>query len=182
MYNDSNVEDAKSVLSDIQSDIVERLIDGMEVTDFIWQSDQVQEGIDSVAESSAAGLRPSEAVEILEMYDEFEETDSGLWEGVEGWREQLSVVAYYTYRNAVASAINDLATEIEEIDTDELREQCFFAVLEDVNEVREQDGLDPLTREEFESLLDNTDKYEGRDDEIDTNWREAVEEAVSNLL
>lgn len=44
---------------------------------------------------------PSEAVEVMECLDEYEETDSGLWDGLNDWRQELSARAAYTYANAV---------------------------------------------------------------------------------
>ena len=41
-----------------------------------------------------------EACEVLTQLDEYEETDSGLWEGLD-MKEALSACAAYTYANAV---------------------------------------------------------------------------------
>lgn len=57
--------------------------------------------------------RPREAVDILEDLHEFEETDSGLWEGAEDWRRILETIAAYTYSNAVASMFSSNMENLE---------------------------------------------------------------------
>ncbi len=55
----------------------------------------------------------SDAADILDRLSEFEETDSGLWEGQEP-RDAISAQAAYTYANAVYSEWRDLIEQLEE--------------------------------------------------------------------
>lgn len=54
-----------------------------------------------------------EAAMILEQLDKFEETDSGLWEGLEP-RRAISCQAAYTYGNAVSYCFEELLQYIED--------------------------------------------------------------------
>jgi hypothetical protein len=53
----------------------------------------------------------SDAAAVLDQLDEFEETDSGLWEGL-GMKEALSACAAYTYGHAV---YNEWREKIQQI-------------------------------------------------------------------
>lgn len=55
----------------------------------------------------------TEAAAILDKLDEYEETDHGLWDGLEP-REAISAQAAYTYGNAVYSMWTDIVKEINE--------------------------------------------------------------------
>ena len=55
------------------------------------------------------------AAEILETYAEFEETDSGLWEGLDP-KTAISVQAAYTYGNAIMSEWQRIIHHINESD------------------------------------------------------------------
>jgi hypothetical protein len=63
---------------------------------------------------------PSEAIELLNDLYEYEEEDSGLWEG-QGWEQILATKAAFTYGNAVGDEWNDLINEINEIDIEMIR-------------------------------------------------------------
>ena len=57
----------------------------------------------------------SEAADVLETYAEFEETDSGLWEGLPP-RDAISAQAAYTYGNAVMSEWQRIIRHVNESD------------------------------------------------------------------
>jgi len=59
-----------------------------------------------------------EAAELLDQLSDFEETDYGLWEGLDP-REAVSAMAAYTYGNAVMSYWDDLIKEINDKVADE---------------------------------------------------------------
>jgi hypothetical protein len=80
----------------------------------------------------------SEAVELLEALDEYEETDSGLWEGLPP-RDAISAQAAYTYSAAVYSLFTDLIRDIND-------DMGVFDVLQDApqeawNVVRSDGGM-----------------------------------------
>lgn len=62
----------------------------------------------------------NEAIELLGDLSEFEEEDSGLWEG-QDWEQILSIKAAYTYGNAVYDIWSKLIEEINEIDMETIQ-------------------------------------------------------------
>jgi len=54
-----------------------------------------------------------DAAAVLDQLDEFEETDSGLWEG-QSFKEAIGTCAAFTYGNAVISDWHDLIETINE--------------------------------------------------------------------
>ena len=55
----------------------------------------------------------SEAAELLDQLNEYEETDSGLWEGRDP-REAISAQAAYTYGNAVMTKWQEKIKEVND--------------------------------------------------------------------
>jgi hypothetical protein len=54
-----------------------------------------------------------DAATLIDQLDEFEETDSGLWEG-QSFKEAIGTCAAFTYGNAVMSEWHDLIEKINE--------------------------------------------------------------------
>jgi Skp family chaperone for outer membrane proteins len=54
-----------------------------------------------------------DAATLIDQLDEFEETDSGLWEG-QSFKEAIGTCATFTYGNAVMSEWHDLIERINE--------------------------------------------------------------------
>lgn len=55
-----------------------------------------------------------DAAHLLDQLSDHEETDSGLWEGIEDPERALEVKAAFTYGNAVMSEFQDLIKELNE--------------------------------------------------------------------
>ena len=72
------------------------------------------------------------AAEILETYAEFEETDSGMWEGLDP-KTAISVQAAYTYGNAIMSEWQRIIRHVNESDQ--------RVILADMIQDYEKDGL-----------------------------------------
>jgi hypothetical protein len=70
-----------------------------------------------------------DAATLIDQLDEFEETDSGLWEG-QSFREAIGTCAAYTYGNAVYNEWRELIEKINSeasgiiSDFDETAEEC----------------------------------------------------------
>lgn len=102
----------------------------------------------------------TEAAAILDQLAKYEETDNGLWDGLQP-REAISAQAAFTYGNAVYSIwqekVQALNTAIESLDfeDDEDREDVVRrfipAYLFLMN--RDEDEFDGLTRGTFDNLL-----------------------------
>lgn len=73
----------------------------------------------------------TESAELLEQLREYEETDSGLWEGCEP-RKAIACQAAYTYGNAVASQWSELIDELNE-DNDTMALYGLFTYLVDMD-------------------------------------------------
>lgn len=55
-----------------------------------------------------------DAAHLLDQLSEHEETDSGMWEGIEDPEKALEIKAAYTYANAVLSEFQELIKELNE--------------------------------------------------------------------
>lgn len=169
-------DDAKEFLSDnFLEEIVEQLIESGEASDDINNDYPNGDGLfhESIVDE---WYSPSEAVEILEEYDDHEETDSGLWEGLNDWKRILGTIAAFTYGNAVMSEINDLFEEINRIDVDEIRDE----LLEPFKKAWEQED-EFLKAEGRENELLEYDP-EIYDEDIKDELKARVESAVNEIL
>jgi hypothetical protein len=120
---------------------------------------------------------PKEAVELLEQLSDYEETDRGLFEDKD-WRDMLSGIAAFTYKNAVMSFIDDLLTEINGIDIQ-------FANDEVIEEIVRQnhlpDGLDSDEREWFNE--DKEDYVTSQfSDDYESFMTEELESQINGIL
>lgn len=120
-----------------------------------------------------------EAAQLLDDYSEHEESDSGLWEGLEP-RRAIEAQAAYTYGNAVASEWFDLIKEINEA-VEELSDE-----LEEIDETRatkekrfnELDMKAELTAEEQREQ----ESIENYDDEATAAKTKAIKTAVQAAI
>lgn len=123
-----------------------------------------------------------DAANVLDQLDEFEETDSGLWEGLD-MKDALSACAAYTYGNAVASEwadlikqINDEAELIIADFTDEARDleseiDSLNGQAEDADSKAEdaEDADKPVIADSFRlHAADYRDEAEEKQQELDT--------------
>lgn len=66
-----------------------------------------------------------EAAHVLDDLDEFEETDSGMWEGLDP-REAVKTQAAYTYGNAVSSMFTEVMQAINSAIDDAVGNEIFW--------------------------------------------------------
>jgi hypothetical protein len=103
--------DAIYTIDHFDDDVVEQLEEGGEVSDDLMNDfpngDQYHH--ESHTDKSYTLL---EAAHLLDQLSNYEETDSGLWEGVEDPEEALSVKAAFTYGNAVMSEFQDVVRDL----------------------------------------------------------------------
>jgi len=121
-YLASAESDAKETVDNFKDEIVEQLCDDGKASDDLNND---YPGGDAWHHESHVDkwYNLHEAAAVLDQLDDFEETDSGLWEG-QDMKEALSTCAAFTYGNAVyhewtelIEQINDEETELEaEID------------------------------------------------------------------
>lgn len=103
-------EDARDAVEYFQDDIVKAIIENEGEVDtgiLDWSESYHHE---THIDKSYSLL---EAATLLDQLDDFEETDSGIWEG-QAPREAIITQAAFTYGNAVASEFDDLMKAINE--------------------------------------------------------------------
>lgn len=105
-------DDAKETVDNFADEILEQLLDKGETSDDLLND--YLDG-DSWHHESHVDKWYSmiDAAELIDQLDEFEETDSGLWEGQQP-KEAISTCAAFTYGNAVMSEWTDLIKEIND--------------------------------------------------------------------
>ncbi len=115
-YRDDAFESAVDTVREFMESIIEQKING-DVSDDLYNDydngdayhheNHVDKDYDLV-----------ESAAILDDLDEFEETDYGLWEGLDP-RQAVSAQAAYTYGNAVYSFWREIIEEINSVSMEE---------------------------------------------------------------
>jgi len=111
-------EDAKMLVTDyFMNEIIEQLMENGEASDDYNNDYRNGDGIfhEAIVDRDYSS---NEAIELLNDLREYEETDSGLWEG-ESWDRALATIAAFTYGNAVYDEWTKLIEEINGIDLEE---------------------------------------------------------------
>jgi len=55
-----------------------------------------------------------DAMDCLSQLEEWEETDSGLWDRLNDYREELNARAFWTYKNALRDKVREKLQELKE--------------------------------------------------------------------
>jgi hypothetical protein len=102
--------DAVDTVGNFLDEVVEQLIDKGEASDDLFND--YPSGDEYHHQSHVDKYyRLSEAAELLDELSRYEETDSGLWEGLEPCRA-IAAQAAYTYGSAVLAMWSELISEI----------------------------------------------------------------------
>jgi DNA-binding transcriptional MerR regulator len=106
-------DDAKDTVEEFLETIIESLIDNEEVSDDLFND---YPNGDSYHHETHTDRSYSllEAAKLLDALGDYEETDSGLWEGQEP-RDAVATQAAFTYGNAVLSMWQDYIKEINDV-------------------------------------------------------------------
>ena len=151
-------KDAKEFLSEYADEVIELLKDSEEEL-----SDELYDNLNEHLDRS---YTPEDAIFVLEN-SENEETDSGLWEGVNDWREELNIRAAYTYINDVRSEIDDIYKQMYEE---------FKSASEDLNAEDEKydEKLESLAKstlsEAVEEIIKQAEPGSQEEKEILSEW------------
>lgn len=115
------IEDAENLIKDYFIDeIVQAIVDGEEVSSDMYNDyDNGDEIFHEVIVDR--DYHRSDAIELIDELYEYEEEDSGIWEGL-GWEEVIKTKAACTYGNAVMSEWDDIIEEINGMDFEGLNE------------------------------------------------------------
>jgi len=111
-YHKEAESDAAEMVKYFESEIIEQLLEKGEASDD-YNNDY--DGGDGYHHSSHVDKSYTllEAANLLDQLDQYEETDSGLWEG-QLPRDAISTQAAFTYGNAVGSMWSDFIKKINE--------------------------------------------------------------------
>ena len=151
-------KDAKEFLSEYADEVIGLLKDSEEEL-----SDELYDNLNEHLDRS---YTPEDAIFVLEN-SENEETDSGLWEGVNDWREELNIRAAYTYINDVRSEIDDIYKQMYEE---------FKSASEDLNAEDEKydEKLESLAKstlsEAVEEIIQQAEPGSQEEKEILSEW------------
>jgi hypothetical protein len=125
----------------------------------------------AIAEADDYWRNPTEAIEVIDELSEYEEEDSGLWEGSSNYSDILNAIAHYTYTNALYAKIVEKIEEInDEINMDDIREQATEKILdEDDDAIMEEAGIDLANIDEITEWCEE-------------NYQEDYQEAMEAIL
>lgn len=163
--------DAKETVDNFKEEILEQLLDNGEASDDLNND---YDGGDAWHHECHVDKWYSlhDAAAVLDQLDEFEETDSGLWEG-QDMKEALSTCAAFTYGNAVYSEWTDLIKRInKEADTIISEFDDEEADLEEAVDAANTEAAD---REQEAEETDDADEADDLRQLADTARREAEE-------
>lgn len=156
-YRQEAIEEATAAVEENMKEIVDQLWDDGAADVELSYYDR-----EFITTYSDRSYRLLEAAQVLDDLSDYEESDSGLWSGVEDPKEAVGIMAAYTYGNAVAafftddmenvnSDVDDLLTELRaEYDRLESRISTLSRKADRTDE--EESELDALTvqNEEYE--------------------------------
>ncbi len=160
--------DAQDIISNYIEEIAKMLIDDGEASTDLCND---YNDMDSrISESDDYWRNPEEAIETIDELSEFEEDDSGLWEGCGNYREILSAIAHYTYTNALYHEIESMIESINySIDSDT------------ITEIEDQITKELLTEDDYQSMKEADIDIEDFD-QVREWCEENIEEFVDERL
>ncbi len=159
--------------------IMEQLLDNEELSDDLFNDYPRGDEHHNCYHVDSSGYSLKEATNLIYQLDEYEETDSGLWEGLE-CKEAVIAIAAYTYGNAIMSFWREIIKEIKE-DPDV---QDMVEILSEFKS-RMEDEENPIPTyeeegyEEWRATLHDYDYGETKT-EIEQSLKERVKELIKN--
>lgn len=182
-YLDEAKSDAQTTAQEFLDEIVESYVDndGEASDDFLNDYSDSYHHENHVDKDYTL----QEAAELLDDLSDYEETDSGLWQGLEP-RRAISCQAAYTYGNAVMSLWADLIKEIND-DSDLTDLMSEYEGVEDAvqtewDEAEETYNAEQEGKEEpgvFEEPFDCQEEEDKRKDAIKEQIKKRIEEIVN---
>jgi len=121
---------------------------------------------------------PEDAIFVLKHSDN-EETDSGLWEGLNDWRDELSARAAYTFANDVRFKAEEIYTELREL----VEEKFLETENEDIDmeEIVEKVLQDWQDERKVQPVTDANEELEILEEWLRRNQNDAGERGNYNL-
>ena len=157
--------DAQDIISNYIEEIAKMLIDDGEASTDLYNDYNNMDA--NISESDSYGHNPSDAIEIIDELSEFEEEDSGLWEGCSDYSEILNAKAHYTYTNALYHEIESMIENINDIIDNNT-----------ITEIEDQITKELLTEDDYQSMKEANIDIEDFDQVRE--WCEENHEAFVN--
>lgn len=187
-YQNEARSDACSTVENFRDEILDQLMSDGQASDDLYND---YDGGDRYHHESHVDkwYNMTEAAAILDQLDEYEETDSGLWEG-QPMKEALSTCAAFTYGNAVLSEWADLIREIngqaeeiiDEFATEENDLEDEIESSENLAEEVENDEDIEDAEEQAESYREEAAVAQGQLDTLADRKREALEKMINAVI
>lgn len=187
-YRDEARSDACSTVENFRDEILDQLMSDGQASDDLHND---YSNGDSYHHESHVDkwYNVAEAAAVLDQLDEYEETDSGLWDG-QPMKEALSTCAAFTYGNAVLSEWADLIREIngqaeeiiDEFATEESDLEDEIESNENLAEEAENDEDDEDADEQAESYREEAAVAQGQLDTLTDRKREALEKMINAVI
>lgn len=139
-------EDAKNMALHFLDEIIDGLLDDSEASSDLFNS---YPGGDSYHHENHVDkwYELHEAADVLDVLSEYEETDTGLWEGLEPKRA-VGCMAAFTYGNAVTQLWMEI---IDQVNSDDYVSDLIYKV----NEIESDDENSEDDKEKSRELLEN---------------------------
>lgn len=174
-------DDAKSTAEEFKDQIVEMLLDDRRASDDLFND---YPSGDSYHHESHVDrdYNLSDAAILLEDLGQYEETDSGLWDGQEP-RRAIATQAAYTYGNAVLDMWRDLISEInDDSDIEDLFNQIEEAE-SSIAEVEEALGTsgDSASEDEVAEANAAISEYEAEIEKLKAALPAAVQSVIDGF-
>ena len=158
-YGEAVEKDAKEFVSEHIDEIAELMVN---MEEDLFTDNNIEESLNGYLDRS---YTPEDAIFVLDN-SENEETDSGLWEGIKDWRQELGARAAYTYVNDVRGSIESIYKDAyEEFMTDQVDDSDDESDDSKESE-RAKSILNSLTEEKIEQVEPGTE----REKEILSEW------------
>lgn len=171
-------DDAREMVSHFMEEIVEQLVDKGKASDDLYND---YSNGDSYHHETHTDRSYSllEAAQLFDDLSEHEETDSGMWEGLEP-REAVITQAAYTYGNAVMSDWNDFIEKINDEVPDALDDMRAERDAK-IEELKERLGEMPEDDPEREALGKRIEDLED-DDAFGEKLKMAAQRAAESAV
>ena len=158
-YGKAVEKDAKEFVSEHIDEIAELMVN---MEENLFTDNNIEDSLNDFLNRS---YTPEDAIFVLDN-SENEETDSGLWEGIKDWREELEIRATYTYMNDVREAVESIYKDAyDEFMTDQVDDSDDESDDSKESE-RVKSILNSLTEEKIEQVEPGTE----REKEILAEW------------
>lgn len=154
-YRDDARSDAQDTATEFRDNMLEMYVDDGKVSDDLLNDYPNGDAYHHESHVDTS-YNLTEAAEVLDELDEYEETDEGLWEGLKP-RDAISAQAAYTYGNAVYALWRELVEEIND-------DVALSGIKDDYDGV--EDAVDDELTEHRDEAEEG-DEYNDEDDNFD---------------